>query len=592
MDFDKVIEENGLEKITSVELISVMSTVLDMLKERIDEEDLSADDFEVDMDDMDTDELCELATAVMMVISERVDEDAEKDDVSNDKDSEKADIEDEEISDKKEDEDEDEHEDEELEEVDESYITEASIANAFARKLFSSGDDVIVLANKSDIVKGLKRVPKDLRKLPEFELLKTYTTSRKGFPPDKIDDLMNSPLKQYFEKYGNNRVRNGTLKTMTSGSTTIPPAKTKVEVPSSNSSKSLAKIEQNGLPKTDIRHHVDPKSGLHFKYDQRTGTLYKIDPKSGLEYQYKAGPNGTIQQLDPISGRITQLDRSEFITQLNKPITRREALSGIEPKYFDKYGNNRVINGTLKTKSNIKGTYTSPKLETNIDAPSTKSLQQGTTLYQLDHKGLPKSELLYHFDPKKVDIPIKKEAIESVGKEKVINAANEMIVKDPVCKSIFTNFGSRAAKSFATIKYLLKIGVPVATIGGGALYVKRLLERSSTFETPDTSDISDISDIAPNKLTQDEPPNKDKPNIEIPEIPPQNNGELIITPDMISDDPSLVNNYSAIDKDNKKPKRIKYAGLGELFNNIGSFVDDTGTSVGSGIGKTIGGLGK
>lgn len=565
MDFDKVIEENGLEKITSVELISVMSTILDILKERIEEEDLSADDFEVDMDDMETDELCELATAVMMVVSERVDEDAEKDDVSNDKDSEKADIEDEEISDKKEDEDEYEHEDEELEEVDESYITEASIANAFARKLFSAGDDVIVLANKSDIAKGLKRVPKDLRKLPEFELLKTYTTSRKGFPPDKIDDLMNSPLKQYFEKYGNNRVRNGTLKTMTPGSTTIPPAKTKVEVPSSNPSKSLAKIEQNGLPKTDIRHHVDPKSGLHFKYDQRTGTLYKIDPKSGLEYQYKAGPNGTIQQLDPISGRITQLDRSEFIAQLNKPIKRREAL---------------------------KGTYTSPKLETNIDAPSTKSLQQSTTLYQLDHKGLPKSELLYHFDPKKVDIPIKKEAIESVGKEKVINAANEMIVKDPVCKSIFTNFGSRAAKSFATIKYLLKIGIPVATIGGGALYVKRLLERSSTFETPDTTDISDISDIAPNKLTQDEPPNKDKPNIEIPEIPPQNNGELIITPDMISDDPSLVNNYSAIDKDNKKPKRIKYAGLGELFNNIGSFVDDTGTSVGSGIGKTIGGLGK
>ena len=451
MDFAKVIEENGLEKITSVELISVMSTILDMLKERIEEEDLSADDFEVDMDDMETDELCELATAVMMVILERVDEDAEKDNDSNDNDSEKEDIEDEEISDKKEDEDEYEHEDEELEEVDESYITEASIANAFARKLFSAGDDVIVLANKSDIAKGLKRVPKDLRKLPEFELLKTYTTSRKGFPPDKIDDLMNSPLKQYFEKYGNNRVRNGTLKTMTSGSTTIPPAKTKVEVPSSNPSKSLAKIEQNGLPK---------------------------------------------------------------------------------------------------------------------------------------------SELLYHFDPKKVDIPIKKEAIESVGKEKVINAANEMIVKDPVCKSIFTNFGSRAAKSFATIKYLLKIGVPVATIGGGALYVKRLLERSSTFETPDTTDTTDISDIAPNKLTQDEPPNKDKPNIEIPEIPPQNNGELIITPDMISDDPSLFNNYSERDRDNKKPKRIKYAGLGELFNNIGSFVDDTGTSVGSGVGKAIGGLGK
>lgn len=454
MDFDKVIEENGLEKITSVELISVMSTILDMLKERIEEEDLSADDFEVDMDEMETDELCELATAVMMVVSERVDEDTEKDDDSNDNDSEKEYIEDEEISDKEEETyDKENDKDDDLEEVDESYITEASIANAFARKLFSKGDDVVVLANKSDIAKGLKRVPKDLRKLPEFELLKTYTTSRKGFPPDKIDDLMNSPLKQYFEKYGNNRVRNG----------------------------------------------------------------------------------------------------------------------------------------TLKTTSNIKGTYTSPKLETNIDAPSAKSLQQSTTLYQLDHKGLPKSELLYHFDPKKVDIPIKKEAIESVGKEKVINAANEMIVKDPVCKSIFTNFGSRAAKSFATIKYLLKIGVPVATIGGGALYVKRLLERSSTFETPDTTD---ISDIAPNKLTQDEPPNKDKPNIEIPEIPSQNNGELIITPDMISDDPSLVNNYSAIDKDNKKPKRIKYAGLGELFNNIGSFVDDTGTSVGSGIGKTIGGLGK
>lgn len=447
MDFDKVIEENGLEKITSVELISVMSTILDMLKERIEEEDLSADDFEVDMDEMETDELCELATAVMMVILERVDEDTEKDDDSNDNDSEKEDIEDEEISDKEEETyDKENDKDEELEEVDESYITEASIANVFARKLFSKGDDVVVLANKSDIAKGLSGVPKKWRKLPEFELLKTYTTSKKGFPPDKIDDLMNSPLKQYFEKYGNNRVKNGTLKTMTSGSTTIPTAKTKVEV------------------------------------------------------------------------------------------------------------------------------------------PTTKPPQHGGTLYTLDTKGLPEGKTLYTLEPKKVDMPIKKEAIETIGKEKVINAATEMIGKDPDCIAISSKFGSRVAKSYAVIKYLLKIGVPVAAIGGGAMYVKGLLDNSSSsLEIPDTT-----SDILP----QDIPSNKDILKIEIPETPPKNNDEITITPDMISDDPSLLNNYSERERDNKKPKRIKYAGLGELFNNIGSFVDDTGTSVGSGIGKTIGGLGK
>ena len=416
MDFAKVIEENGLEKITSVELISVMSTILDMLKERIEEEDLSADDFEVDIDDMETNELCELATAVMMVVSERVDEDAEKDDVSNDKDSKKEDIEDEEISDKKEDED----EDEELEEVDESSIR--NFFSKFCRTLFSKGDDVVVMANKAHLDDAFKKAPRYIKDLPEFTTLKKLSNSVNNPIPAKARDaIMDSPLKQYLEKYGEIGVKNGTIKT-------------------------------------------------------------------------------------------------------------------------------------------------------KIGAPS-------TTLYQLEHKVLPKSELLYQFDPRKVDIPVKKKAIESVGKEKVINAVNEMISKDPVCKSIFTNFGSRAAKSFATIKYLLKIGIPVAAIGGGAMYVKNLLD--SNEDTPDTT---------PSILSQDTPPNKDKPKTEIPETPPKNNDEITITPDMISDDPSLFNNYS--DRDNKKPKRIKYAGLGELFNNIGSFVDDTGSSVGSGIGKTIGGLGK
>lgn len=447
MDFDKVIEENGLEKTTSIELISVMSTILDMLKERIEEEDLSADDFEVDMDDMETDELCELATAVMMVILDRVDEDAEKDDDSNDNDSEKEDIEDEEISDKEEETYEKENDkDDDLEEVDESYITEASIANAFARKLFSKGDDVVVLANKSDIAKGLKKVRPDLRKLPEFKLLKTYTTSKKGFPPDKIDDLMKSPLKQHFEDYGALEVKKGKIKTKTQGTTAIQKVKTKVE------------------------------------------------------------------------------------------------------------------------------------------APTTKLPQQGGTLYTLDTKGLPEGKTLYTLDPKKVDMPIKKEAIETIGKEKVIDAATEMIGKDPDCIAISSKFGSRVAKSYAVIKYLLKIGVPAAAIGGGAMYVKGLLDNSSSsLEIPDTT---------PDILPQDIPSNKDKPKIEIPEIPPKNNDEITITPDMISEDPSLLNNHSEREIDNKNPKRIKYAGLGELFNNIGSFVDNTGTSVGTGVGKAIGGIGK
>lgn len=448
MDSDKVIEDNGLEKITSVELISVMSTILDMLKERIEEEDLSADDFEVDMDDMETDELCELATAVMMVISERVGEDAEKDDDSKDNDSEKEDIEDEEISDKKEETyDKENDKDDDLEGVDESYITETSIFNKFCRTLFSKGDDVILKANKGHLNDFFKNAPKHIKDLPEFSTLKKLSKSaNKPIPNNAREAIMNSPLKKYLEEYGETQVKKGKIKTKTQGTTTIQKVKTKAE------------------------------------------------------------------------------------------------------------------------------------------SPTTKQSQQGGTLYTLDHKGLPEGKTLYTFDPKKVDIPIKKEAIESVGKEKVINAVNEMIDKDPVCKSIFTNFGSRAAKSFATIKYLLKIGVPVAAIGGGAMYVKGLLDNSSSsLEIPDTT---------PDILPQDIPSNKDKLKIEIPENPPKNNDELIITPDMISDNPSLLNNYSERERDNKKPKRIKYAGLGELFNNIGSFVDDTGTSVGSGIGKTIGGLGK
>ena len=531
MNFDKIIKDNGLTEITSIELISVMSTILDMLKDRIDEYDSSADEFEVDMDDMDSDELCDLATAVMMVISERVGEDEDDELDYNDDDD-------------------DDDDDENFSELDESYITEAGKSKIVA-ELFSDGKKIVANATKADLDKALQKVPKYLQASEEYEAAVKYARGRKGLSPDKLEKIKNSKLGEWLLGYSNKQLQKGSFKPaggsskITAGSARAS-ASAKASVRGSGTAKASAEATASsnnvgrtrGKPKTQKPKTETPKT----ETPQNTG-------KDGINSN--AGSTASTGDVNVTTGPNQVTTGSTNVTT----------------------GSTNVTTGT-----------------TNVSTPVTVTVVNGMDPQKLAGSVDPKqlSEFGVKLDELKADVDKLRQVL-------------------PECAAISAKYGEKAAKKFALWKYLLAIGIPAATLGGGALYVKKMIDTSEMEIERELNGIND-GDFVGDQVNL--PRNRDSLNHDKNYNSEKNgdhnvsqsnseygNGEMFIDPSIVNVQDNGILYDNNIDNFNhnsskQKPKRIKYAGLGGLFNDIGSFVDDTGTNIGSGIGKTIGGIGK
>lgn len=495
MDFEEVIKDNELEEVSSIELISIMNKVIEVLKERID--DTEEDDFDIELDEMETDELCEFATAVMMVLTGRVEEDTDKseeddeseeDDKSDEDDesSEKDDDSDEEVKDEDDGDSDDEEDDsdgededgnDEEDEVNESYITEASKLS-MAGRVLSGARDISVLATKADLHKALEKVPSRIKKTAEFADAMKYAKGRKKLSPETLERIKNSKLGEWMSNYSEANIKKGNLKPF--GGATINP-----KAPSAKT--------------TSVKKTVTAAGG-------RSAATGGHSVSAG---GHAAGGNS----FSTGGSNVFSQDMSINVHVVNNLKPAR--LNGsVSPKVLKQYG---------------------------------------------------------------VEISELKKAV------------NDMSAKLPECAAISAKYGSNVAKKFAFWKYLLKIGVPVAALGGGALYVKSLMDDSEKENTPDGSE-----NDTPPVVDNDTPPNTGIPDT--PENPgdpnnPNNGEEIYIDPSSITvqdGDPSndkTSNKYS-------KPKRINYAGLGSIFNDIGSAIDTTGTNIGSGIGTALGGIGR
>lgn len=515
MDFEEVIKDNELEEVSSIELISIMNKVIEVLKERID--DTEEDDFDIELDEMETDELCEFATAVMMVLTGRVEEDADKseeddeseeDDKSDEDDesSEKSDDSDEEVKDEDDDDSDDEEDDsdgededgdDEEDEVNESYITEASKLS-MAGRVLSGARDISVLATKADLHKALEKVPSRIKKTAEFADAMKYAKGRKKLSPETLERIKNSKLGEWMSNYSEANIKKGNLKPF--GGSTINP-----KAPSAKTTSVKKSVSATGGRATG-GHGTGGAGGNAAAAGGRSSATGGHSVSAGGHAaggnSFSSGGSNVFSQDMPINVHV---------------------VNNLKPA---------KLNGSV-----------SPKV-------------------------------LKQFG---VDIAELKKAV------------NDMATKLPECAAISAKYGSNVAKKFAFWKYLLKIGVPVAVLGGGALYVKSLMDDSENENTPDGSE-----NDTPPVVDNDTPPNPGIP--ETPENPgdpnnPNNGEEIYIDPSSITvqdGDPSndkTSNKYS-------KPKRINYAGLGSIFNDIGSAIDTTGTNIGSGIGTTLGGIGR
>ena len=518
MDFEEVIKDNELEEVSSIELISIMNKVIEVLKERID--DTEEDDFDIELDEMETDELCEFATAVMMVLTGRVEEDADKseeDDESDEEDksdeddegAEKAEDSDEEVKDEDDDDSDDEEDDSDGEdedgdddedEVNESYITEAS-KFSMAGRIMSGARDISVLATKADLHKALEKVPSRIKKTAEFADAMKYAKGRKKLSPETLERIKNSKLGEWMSNYSEANIKKGNLKPF--GGSTINPKAPSVKT-------------------TSVKKSVSATGGH--------GT--------GGAGGHAAGGAG---------GNAAAAGGHSASTGGHSVSAGGHAAGG---NSFSTGGSN-VFSQDMPINVHVVNNLKPAKLNGSV---SPKVLKQFG-----------------------VDIAELKKAV------------NDMATKLPTCAAISAKYGSNVAKKFAFWKYLLKIGVPVAALGGGALYVKSLMDDSEKENTPDGSE-NDTQPVVDN----DTPPNPGIP--ETPENPgnpnnPNNGEEIYIDPSTITVQDGDPSNDKTSNK-HSKPKRINYAGLGSIFNDIGSAIDTTGTNIGSGIGTTLGGIGR
>lgn len=497
MDFEEVIKDNELEDVSSIELISIMNKVIEVLKERID--DTEEDDFDIELDEMETDELCEFATAVMMVLTGRVEEDADKseeDDKSDEDDEddegvEKAEDSDEEVKDEDDDDsdddedesdEEDEDGDDEEDEVNESYITEAS-KFSMAGRIMSGARDISVLATKADLHKALEKVPSRIKKTAEFADAMKYAKGRKKLSPETLERIKNSKLGEWMSNYSEANIKKGNLKPF--GGSTINPKAPSVKTTSVKKSVTATGGRATGGHSASAGGH-SVSAGGH----------------AAGGNSFSSGGSNVFSQDIPINVHV---------------------VNNLKPAR---------LNGSV-----------SPKV--------------------LKQYGVEISELK--------------------------KAVNDMSAKLPECAAISAKYGSNVAKKFAFWKYLLKIGVPVAALGGGALYVKSLMDDSEKENTPDGGE-----NDTPPVVDNDTPPNPGIP--ETPENPvdpnnPNNGEEIYIDPSSITTQDGDPSNDKTSNK-HSKPKRINYAGLGSIFNDIGSAIDTTGTNIGSGIGTALGGIGR
>lgn len=499
MDFEEVIKDNELEEVSSIELISIMNKVIEVLKERID--DTEEDDFDIELDEMETDELCEFATAVMMVLTGRVEEDADKSE--EDEGVEKADDSDEDVKDEDDDDSDDEEDDsdgededvdDEEEEVNESYITEASKLS-MAGRVLSGARDISVLATKADLHKALEKVPSRIKKTTEFADAMKYAKGRKKLSPETLERIKNSKLGEWMSNYSEANIKKGNLKPF--GGATINPKAPSTKTTSVKKSVSATGGRATGGHGTGGAGGNAAAAGGHSA--SAGGHSVSAGGHAAGGNSFSSGGSNVFQQDMPVNVKV--------VANL-KPARLNGSVS---PKVLKKYG---------------------------------------------------------------VEISELKKAV------------NDMAAK---LTAISAKYGPNVAKKFAFWKYLLKIGIPAAVLGGGALYVKSLMDDSENENTPDGSE-----NDTPPVVDNDTPPNPGIP--ETPENPgdpnnPNNGEEIYIDPSSITvqdGDPSndkTSNKYS-------KPKRINYAGLGSIFNDIGSAIDTTGTNIGSGIGTTLGGIGR
>lgn len=493
MDFEEVIKDNELEEVSSIELISIMNKVIEVLKERID--DTEEDDFDIELDEMETDELCEFATAVMMVLTGRVEEDADKseeDDESDkskedDEDTVKSDDSDEEVKDEDNSDDEeddsdgeDEDGDDEEDEVNESYITEAS-KFSMAGRIMSGARDISVLATKADLHKALEKVPSRIKKTVEFADAMKYAKGRKKLSPETLERIKNSKLGEWMSNYSEANIKKGNLKPF--GGSTINP-----KAPSAKASSVKKSVTATG----------GRAAGGHAAGGAGGNGIAAGGHAAGGN-SFSSGGSNVFKQDMPVNVKV--------VANL-KPARLNGSVS---PKVLKKFG---------------------------------------------------------------VDIAELKKAV------------NDMAAK---LTAISAKYGPNVAKKFAFWKYLLKIGIPAAVLGGGALYVKSLMDDSETENTPDGSE-----NDTPPVVDNDTPPNLGIP--ETPENPvdpnnPNNGEEIYIDPSSITTQDGDPSNDKTSNK-HSKPKRINYAGLGSIFNDIGSAIDTTGTNIGSGIGTALGGIGR
>lgn len=512
MDFEEVIKDNELEEVSSIELISIMNKVIEVLKERID--DTEEDDFDIELDEMETDELCEFATAVMMVLTGRVEEDADKseDDDESDEDgeedesAEKAEDSDEEVKDE-DDDDSDEEEDDsdgededgdyEEDEVNESYITEANPLSK-ASKILSGARDISVLATKADLHKALEKVPSRIKKTAEFADAMKYAKGRKTISPEALERIKNSKLGEWMSNYSEANIKKGNLKPF--GGSTINPKAPSAKTTSVKKTVTATGGRASGGHGTGGAGGNAAAAGGHSV--SAGGHSVSAGGHAAGGNSFSSGGSNVFSQDMPINVHV--------VNNL-KPARLNGSVS---PKVLKKFG---------------------------------------------------------------VDIAELKKAV------------NDMAAKLPTCAAISAKYGSNVAKKFAFWKYLLKIGVPVAALGGGALYVKSLMDDSEKENTPDGSEndtppVVD-NDTPPNTGTPDTPANPVDPNN------PNNGEEIYIDPSSITVQDGDQSNDKTSNK-HSKPKRINYAGLGSIFNDIGSAIDTTGTNIGSGIGTALGGIGR
>ena len=512
MDFEEVIKDNELEEVSSIELISIMNKVIEVLKERID--DTEEDDFDIELDEMETDELCEFATAVMMVLTGRVEEDADKseeddesdEDDEDDEGAENAEDSDEEVKDEDDDDSDDEEDDsdgededvdDEEDEVNESYITEANPLSK-ASKILSGARDISVLATKADLHKALEKVPSRIKKTAEFADAMKYAKGRKTISPEALERIKNSKLGEWMSNYSEASIKKGNLKPF--GGATINP-----KAPSAKA--------------TSVKKSVSATGGRAAGGHGTGGAGGNAAAAGGRSAA--AGGHSVSAGGHAAGGNSFSTGGSNVFSQ-DMPI------------------NVHVVNNLKPAKLNGS---VSPKV--------------------LKQYGVEISELK--------------------------KAVNDMAAKLPECAAISAKYGSNVAKKFAFWKYLLKIGVPVAALGGGALYVKSLMDDSEKENAPDGSETD-----TPPVVDNDTPPTPGIP--ETPENPvdpnnPNNGEEIYIDPSSITTQDGDQSNDKTSNK-HSKPKRINYAGLGSIFNDIGSAIDTTGTNIGSGIGTALGGIGR